>query len=144
LLATLPCQVSWIDEREEQFPPDLALPPHIDKLCVEPVAAEVAAAPPGCCYLVLTHSHDLDLALASAILQRNDVAWFGLIGSQTKRARFEARLRQRGVDEARLQRMVCPIGLPGIRGKEPEVIAMAVVAQLLQFASAIEAGGSPP
>jgi len=144
LLATLPCQVSWIDEREEQFPRDLALPPHIDKLCVEPVAAEVAAAPPGCCYLVLTHSHDLDLALASAILQRDDVAWFGLIGSQTKRARFEARLRQRGVDEARLQRMVCPIGLPGIRGKEPEVIAVAVVAQLLQFASATAAGDPPP
>jgi xanthine dehydrogenase accessory factor len=95
------------------------------------VTAEVAAAPAGCCYLVLTHSHDLDLALTTAILQRGDVGWFGLIGSRTKRARFESRLRQRGVDEARLERMVCPIGLPGIQGKQPEIIAVAVVAQLL-------------
>ena len=131
LLATLHCQVSWIDEREEQFPQAHALPPHIQPVCVEPVTAEVAAAPAGCCYLVLTHSHDLDLALTTAILQRGDVGWFGLIGSRTKRARFESRLRQRGVDEARLERMVCPIGLPGIQGKQPEVIAVAVVAQLL-------------
>jgi xanthine dehydrogenase accessory factor len=131
LLATLHCKVSWIDEREDQFPQAEVLPPHIQPVCVEPVTAEVAAAPAGCCYLVLTHSHDLDLALVTAILQRSDVAWFGLIGSQTKRARFESRLRQRGVDEARLQRMVCPIGLPGIEGKQPEVIAVAVVAQLL-------------
>jgi xanthine dehydrogenase accessory factor len=130
LLATLHCKVSWIDEREEQFPQEV-LPPHVEPICVEPVTAEVAAAPAGCCFLVLTHSHDLDLALATAILQRSDVAWFGLIGSRTKRARFETRLRQRGVDEARLQRMVCPIGLPGIEGKQPEVIAVAVVAQLL-------------
>ena len=131
LLATLHCQVSWIDEREEQFPQAPALPPHIQQVCVEPVTAEVASAPAGCCYLVLTHSHDLDLALATAILKRRDVAWFGLIGSRTKRARFESRLRQRGVDQTRLQTMVCPIGLPGIEGKQPEVIAVAVVAQLL-------------
>lgn len=135
LLATLPCRVTWIDEREDQFPQAVVLPPHIEQLCVEPVTAEVAAAPPGCCYLVLTHSHDLDMALAAAILQRDDIAWFGLIGSQTKRARFEHRLRERGVAEARLQQMVCPIGLPGIRGKQPEVIAVAVVAQLLQCAA---------
>jgi xanthine dehydrogenase accessory factor len=133
LLATLHCKVSWIDEREDEFPHAVVLPPHIEQVCVEPVTAEVAAAPPGCCYLVLTHSHDLDLALATAILQRGDVGWFGLIGSRTKRARFESRLRQRGVDETRLQRMVCPIGLPGIEGKQPEVIAVAVVAQLLML-----------
>ncbi len=137
LLAGIPCRVSWIDEREAEFPP-VELPPHIEKLCVEPVQAEVDAAMPGTCFLVLTHSHDLDLALAHAILRRADFAWFGLIGSKTKRARFEHRLAERGVPAETLARMVCPIGLPGISGKEPEVIALSVVAQLLQ------AAGPPP
>ncbi|CAD5372447.1 XdhC protein (assists in molybdopterin insertion into xanthine dehydrogenase) [Rubrivivax sp. A210] len=130
LLADLPCRVGWIDEREEEFPPG-PLPPHIERICVEPVQAEVAQAPPGACFLVLTHSHALDLALAQAILARGDFAWFGLIGSRSKRARFEARLRERGCAPELLARMTCPIGLPGITGKEPEVIALAVVAQLL-------------
>jgi len=131
LLAELNCRVQWIDEREEEFPPWIT-PPHIERLCVEPVEAEVPLAPPGCFYLVLTHSHELDLRLAHAILKRADFGYFGLIGSATKRARFEHRLAERGVTADVLARMICPIGVPGIAGKEPEVIAVAVVAQLLQ------------
>ena len=86
------------------------------------------SAPPGAFYLVLTHRHDLDLRISEAILARADFGFFGLIGSQTKRARFMHRFEQRGLDAAR---MTCPIGLPGIEGKEPEVIAASVVAQLL-------------
>jgi xanthine dehydrogenase accessory factor len=135
VLSDLPCRVQWIDERESEFPPAPLLP-HIEKLCVEPVQAEVAQAPPGAFFLVLTHSHDLDLALAQAILQRGDFGWFGLIGSKTKRARFEHRLQERGVDAATVSRMVCPIGLPGLVGKEPEVVALSVVSQMLLAASA--------
>ena len=130
LLCDLPCRVLWVDERESEFPP-AALPSHIEKLCVEPVQAEVATAPPGAFFLVLTHSHALDLALADAILRRADFAWFGLIGSQTKRARFEHRLQARGHGAETLARLVCPIGLPGLEGKQPEVLALAVVAQML-------------
>jgi xanthine dehydrogenase accessory factor len=133
LLSGIDCRVQWIDERESEFPAT-ELPSHIERVCVEPVAAEVGLASPGAFYLVLTHSHDLDLALTQAILRRGDFGWFGLIGSKTKRARFEHRLRERGFDAALTARMVCPIGLPGITGKEPEVIAVAVVAQLLQSA----------
>ena len=132
LLADITCKVWWIDERESEFPPG-PLPPHIEQVCVEPVEAEVAAAPPGACYLVLTHSHDLDMAITQAILRRGDFAWFGLIGSKTKRARFEHRLLERGLSRELVGRMVCPIGLPGIQGKEPEVIALAVVAQLMHI-----------
>jgi xanthine dehydrogenase accessory factor len=82
---------------------------------------------------VLTHSHDLDLAIGEAILKRGDFGFFGLIGSQTKRARFRHRYRDRGIAQALVDRMVCPIGLPGIPGKAPEVIAVAAVAQLLQL-----------
>jgi xanthine dehydrogenase accessory factor len=135
LLAGIDCRVQWIDEREPQFPAGMALPPHIERVCVEPVQAEVAAAAPGTAYLVLTHSHDLDMAIAEAILRRGDFGFFGLIGSRTKRARFVSRLEQRGIDAAAIARMVCPIGVPGIEGKEPEVIAVAVVAQLLQNAT---------
>lgn len=133
LLAGLPCDVLWVDEREEEFPPG-PLPPHVRAVAVEPVVAEVYAAPPGAFFLVLTHSHALDLALAQAILARGDFGWFGLIGSRSKRARFEHRLRDRGFDAALMQRITCPIGLPGITGKEPEVIAVSVVAQMLQAA----------
>jgi xanthine dehydrogenase accessory factor len=131
LLAGLPCRVTWIDERESEFPPG-ELPPHIEKLCIEPVDAEVRAAPPGCFYLVLTHSHALDMAISEAILKRGDFGFFGLIGSATKKARFLRRLGERGIAAPLLQQMTCPIGVPGIAGKEPEVIALAVVAQLLQ------------
>lgn len=133
VLAGVPCRVQWIDEREEEFPPG-PLPAHVEKLCVEPVEAEVPLAPPGSFFLVLTHSHDLDLALTDAILRRGDSAWFGLIGSATKRARFLNRLRERGHGPEALARLTCPIGLPGITGKEPGVIAASVVAQMLMQA----------
>jgi xanthine dehydrogenase accessory factor len=134
LLAGIHCRVQWIDEREDEFPP---LPPgefepaHIERVCVEPVEAEVAVAPPNSHFLVLTHSHKLDLRITEAILRRGDFAFCGLIGSRTKRARFMHRFEQRGIGADTLARLSCPIGVPGIAGKEPEVIAIAVVAQLL-------------
>ncbi len=133
LLETLPCQVDWIDEREAEFPIEPSAT-HITRLCVEPVEAEVRAAPPGAFYLVLTHSHALDLAITEAILQRGDFAYLGLIGSATKRARFLHRFEERAVPAQALARLTCPIGVPGIAGKQPELIALAVVAQLLQVA----------
>ena len=135
LLATLPCRVQWIDEREEQFPAGLVLPPHIARVCVEPVQAEVAVAPPGAHVLVLTHSHDLDFAIVEAMLRRGDFAFLGLIGSGTKRARFEHRLLARGFTPEQVARMVCPIGIEGLAGKEPEVVAVSAVAQLLQLSA---------
>lgn len=133
LLAGIHCRVWWIDERDDEFPPGPE-PPHISRVCVEPVEAEVAQAPPGASFLVLTHSHDLDLRIAEAILRRGDFGFFGLIGSRTKRARFVHRFEQRGLPRDTIERMTCPIGVPGITGKEPAVIAVAVVAQLLQQA----------
>lgn len=130
VLAGVPCEITWVDEREAEFP-DGPAAPHVRQVCAEPVEAEVAAGRPGDFYLVLTHSHALDLALAEAILRRGDFGWFGLIGSASKRAKFEHRLRDRGIGEAQLLRMTCPIGLPGLSGKQPGVIAVAVAAQLL-------------
>jgi xanthine dehydrogenase accessory factor len=132
LLAGIDCRVEWIDERESEFPPAGGEPPHIQRVCVEPVEAEVPNAPPGACYLILTHSHDLDLRITEAVLRRGDFGFCGLIGSETKRARFEHRMQERGIMPEALARLTCPIGVPGITGKEPEVVAIAAVAQLLQ------------
>ena len=147
LLEGIACRVWWIDQREAQFPVAPLQPlhgplytslhtpaAHIERVCVEPVEAEVQAAPPGAFYLVLTHSHDLDMAIVEAIFKRGDFGYVGLIGSNTKAARFRHRFEARGIDAALIQRLVCPIGLPGISGKEPEVIAVSVVAQLLSLA----------
>ena len=131
LLSRIDCRVQWIDDRESEFPADVLLPPHIEKVCVEPVEAEVRIAPAGACYLVLTHCHDLDLRITEAILRRGDFRHLGLIGSQTKRARFLSQMRDAGLTEAMLAKLVCPIGIPGIEGKDPAVIAASTAAQLL-------------
>lgn len=129
-LAELPCQVTWIDERDDQFPAQT--PANVRIEATDAPQALIDAAAPGANFLVLTHSHALDQQLAECILRRGDAGWFGLIGSKTKRMQFEHRLRERGIPAERLAGMVCPIGVPGIHGKEPAVIAAAVAAQLLQ------------
>jgi xanthine dehydrogenase accessory factor len=128
-LAELPCRVTWVDEREDQFPS--GVPPNVTIEATDIPESVVANAPDGACYLVMTHSHALDQRLSEAILSRPGVLWFGLIGSHTKRKQFEHRLRARGIDPARIAAMECPIGLPGITGKQPAVIAASVAAQLL-------------
>lgn len=145
LLADIDCTVRWVDERADTAEtcgadaPGLpspeaiaALPPHIQFVSTEQAEAEVADAPPGACHLVLTHRHDLDLRIIHAVLKRGDFTFAGLIGSQTKRAKFLHRLQAMGVSDDAIARLTCPIGLPDLPGKEPAVIAVSVVAQLLQ------------
>ncbi len=150
LLADIDCTVDWIDEREDEFPRSLgspgAWPAHLRKVSVDAVEAEVAAAPSGAFYLVLTHRHDLDWRIAEQVLRRGDFGYLGLIGSDTKRAKFFRRFEQRGFARATIERITCPIGVAGITGKEPHVIAVAVAAQLLQRASlgsSARSGGVP-
>jgi xanthine dehydrogenase accessory factor len=131
-LSPLPCRINWIDERQDLLPDpaDLASrSPNVSVVCVDSPVAEVEAASAGDYFLVLTHSHALDLELVSAVLKRGDAGYLGLIGSATKRASFETRLLARNISPLRLH---CPIGLDGIGGKEPEVIAASVAADLLR------------
>ena len=132
-LAPLPCRVTWVDERDDLFPSDV--PANVTVEATDTPEALVKSAAPGTSFLVMTHSHALDLRLCHAILSRSRsdfcTDWFGLIGSSTKRSQFEARLRESGIDAARIDDMVCPVGLPGIDGKAPAVIAASVAAQLL-------------
>ena len=133
-LAPLPFSVRWIDSRDEIFPDDV--PDGVDCEHSNPVQAAVADLAPSSRVLIMSFSHaeDLDIVVAclKRLRQRDDLPFVGLIGSQTKWATFRHRLEDRGFSESEIARITCPIGVPGISGKEPEVIAVAVAAQILQ------------
>ena len=129
LLAGLPCRVRWIDSRAAEFPAQI--PAGVERVVSEEPVDEVDELPPGSYCIVMTHDHQLDLALAERILRRGDFAYFGLIGSRTKRARFEHRLRERGLAAETIARMRCPLGLPEVRGKLPLEIAIAVAGEVI-------------
>jgi xanthine dehydrogenase accessory factor len=135
VMARLPCDLRWIDSREGIFPTDL--PQDIQTEHSEPVQDAVADLAPGSAVLIMSFSHAEDLDVVAACLKRlrvkNDLPYVGLIGSATKWATFQHRLQERGFSPAELAQITCPIGIPGIEGKEPEVIAIAVAAQLLQL-----------
>ena len=131
ILQRLPCRLTWVDSRDGQLPAAAAANVHL--ISSDCPVDEVDDAPPHACYLVMTHSHALDQDICERILRRADFSYLGLIGSKTKRALFERRLKARGLSAAQLQRLTCPIGVPGITGKEPSVIAVAVAAQILQL-----------
>jgi len=135
ILGALAFEVTWVDPRADAFPTEA--PDNIDMRVSERPADQVAAAPPGAFYLVFTHSHPLDFEITAAILARGDARYCGLIGSETKRVRFIKRFREEcGLDEDRIGGLTCPIGLDGPPGKEPEVIAIGVAAELLREARA--------
>jgi xanthine dehydrogenase accessory factor len=128
-LAPLPFAVRWLDDRDDAFP--AYLPANAKAVRVRDPEAELAEARPGSLILVMTHDHPLDMAITAAALKRG-FPYVGLIGSATKRARFEKRFRELGLTEEAIRSLVCPIGLPGIANKDPAVIAASVTAQLLQ------------
>jgi xanthine dehydrogenase accessory factor len=140
VLAGVPCRVAWIDTRDDAFPP--AVPDNVAIVSTDAPEAEIDAAAPGSYFLVMTHNHALDEQLSERILRRADFAYFGLIGSVPKRRQFERRLAARGIPAESLMAMVCPIGVGGISGKEPGVIAIAVAAEVLQRRSAASAAGT--
>ena len=134
VLSTLPFQVQWIDSRDEIFPTETAANVVCDHS--DPVHAAVDTLPSGACVLIMSFSHAEDLDVVAACLKRQrlrgDLKFIGLIGSKTKWATFQHRLESKGFSAEELAFVTCPIGVEGITGKEPEVIAVAVAAQLLQ------------
>jgi xanthine dehydrogenase accessory factor len=144
ILGRLPCRLTWIDPRPEVFPS--FVDSNVKVVIEEEPAWMVDEAPPGAHYLVMTHSHALDLEIVERVLRRNDCAFLGLIGSETKAAKFKLRLHRKNLPTDRL---VCPIGM--FKGeKHPAAVAVSAVAQLLAVsaarreASAQEAGALLP
>lgn len=130
--APLPFQLDWLASREDLRPEASGTRAVI--LTEDELEDAVAAAPAGTLFAIFTHSHELDYRLTQAALRRGEAArYVGLIGSRTKRARFERRLQDDGFDAADLARLTCPIGVAELKSKEPAVIAVALAAQLLRL-----------
>ena len=129
LLASLPCRVRWLESREQEFP--AFIPQGVQKIVTDEPVDEVQELPAGCYCIVMTHNHALDLELSAALLKRNDFTYFGLIGSKTKRVKFEHRLRDRGISASHLQRMRCPMGLSEVKGKLPVEIAISIAGEII-------------
>ena len=134
VLARLPMDIIWVDSRDAIFP--AGLPHGVQCEHSAPVEGAVTDLKAGTSVLIMSFSHAEDLEVVAACLRRQrdrgDLPFVGLIGSKTKWAAFRSRLAQRGFTEAELAHITCPIGVAGITDKHPEVIAVAVAAQLLQ------------
>ena len=134
VLARLPFFVTWVDSREAVFPATLPAQARCEPS--EPVQRAVPALAPQSRVLIMSFSHAEDLEVVAACLKRQrekaDLPYIGLIGSRSKWAAFQRRLQARGFTPDELAHVTCPIGVAGISGKSPEVIAVAVAAQLLQ------------
>jgi xanthine dehydrogenase accessory factor len=140
-LSTLDCNIRWIDSRRNVF---RSTPANVRAIEAAEPALEVAALPPRSCYLVMTHSHALDFEICDRILARDDAAYCGLIGSRSKRRRFEKRFRAQGLAQETIDTLVCPIGVEGIRGKRPAEIAIAVAAEVLRSYERVVLGSAVP
>jgi xanthine dehydrogenase accessory factor len=128
-LAPLPFRVAWIDNRPDAFP--AATPANVSLHTPDDPVTMVASAPRAAFVLAMTHDHALDFAIVDACLRRADLGYVGVIGSETKRARFTSRLSEIGHTTAATRRMVCPVGAMGPRSKEPAVIAASIAVELL-------------
>lgn len=136
VLAELPFCITWIDSRPDMLAQAIAALPtqRRDRIvaCPDEPDAVCATAPGDAWHVVMTHCHDQDLRICESLLARGQFGFLGLIGSRTKAARFRHRLRDKGYAPDLIARLVCPIGIDGIRDKQPAAIAIAVAAQLLQ------------
>lgn len=104
---------------------------HVHRVPVLPELV-LGELPPGSHVLVMTHDHAEDAALVDAALRTRGIGEIGLIGSRAKWVRLRHRLEtEGGLGEEDLARVVTPIGLPALTGKEPATIALAVAADLL-------------
>lgn len=130
-LTDLPFDIVWIDTARDRFPEHI--PDRLRTVITAAPAVFAGCAEPGAFHLVMTFSHALDLAICHTLLAADSFARLGLIGSQTKRVRFIKRLREAGVGDRALARMTCPIGIAGLAGKEPAIIAVSVAAELIQW-----------
>jgi xanthine dehydrogenase accessory factor len=141
-LAPLPFAVTWVDPRPDAFP--AYVPGNVSLSRPDDAVAAFDGARSGSFVLIMSHSHQLDLALTGAALADDRFPYVGLIGSKSKRVRFERRLAGAGIDPGRIASLVCPIGVDGIDSKAPAVIAAATVAELIIRDEALRAGRVAP
>ncbi|MCT4556057.1 MAG: xanthine dehydrogenase accessory protein XdhC [Pelagimonas sp.] len=129
VLSPLPdLAITWVDTDAARFPDQI--PPSVTQLWHSQPETLMRAAPHQASHLILTFSHTLDLTLCHAALCHG-FGWCGLIGSDTKWARFRSRLTALGHQPDEIAQISCPIGQKTL-GKHPQAIAIGVAAQLLK------------
>lgn len=131
MLASLPCRVTWVDNRESQIPRNCEQYANVTKLITDDPASEVAAMASNTLYVVMTHNHQLDFDISLAALKREDFHYLGLIASDTKWRRFQQRYKHRDIKSSLVEQMHCPIGLEQVVGKLPMEVAISVAGQLI-------------
>ena len=132
-LAPLPFKISWWDSRANAFP--ALVPQNVTCRSGSPLEMEANAL-----VLVMSHSHALDFEIVDVALRNPAFPFVGLIGSQTKRARFAKRLRETGCD---VERLTCPIGHITLKSKHPASIAAGIAVQLLEVDEMLRALETP-
>ena len=115
---------------KSQFPRQVPL--NVTKICPSDPVGQVTDLASGTFVIILTHDHALDFQIVKACLERHSICWVGLIGSKTKNIRFRRKLKSEGLKQDLGGRFQCPVGIPGISGKIPEIIAASITARLLQ------------
>ena len=133
ILAGLPCSITWVDSRAEQFPDDSGNYHNVTTLVSDNPAEEVSLMPANSYYIVMTHNHQLDFEISHNILKRADFAYLGLIASETKWRRFQQRFQHRDIAKSLVEKMNCPIGLPQVQGKLPMEVAVSVAGEIIQL-----------
>jgi xanthine dehydrogenase accessory factor len=136
IIVQLPLQIIWVDEREalfNEFKANYAnLGDNLKYMLSDEPVATVKQLNPNPWMLIMTHNHQLDYDLVTAGLERQDVAYLGMIGSDTKARRFTTRLGHRGFSQEAIQRLISPVGDLSVPGKEPINVAVSIAAQLMQ------------
>lgn len=135
VLNPLADEIVWCDEREQEFPNDV---PNNVRIYTDDPFSLIQQQGSKTYYLIMTHNHSLDMLLVESILKRKDAAYCGLIGSASKRQRFENVLVKEGMSQHELGQLICPIGVAGIKDKQPAAIAVAVAAELLQVKESLQ------
>ncbi|HET6292467.1 MAG TPA: xanthine dehydrogenase accessory protein XdhC [Kribbella sp.] len=139
ILSRQDVELHLVDSRPDQLVPerlsvldDAVANVHVHQVPMLPELV-LGELPPGTHALVMTHDHAEDAALCDAALRNGQLATIGLIGSSAKWARFRRKLADDGLPAEAIDKIITPIGLPEVVGKEPATIAVSVAAWLLQL-----------
>lgn len=131
ILSQLPVKIDWFDERED-------IDAHMSSKNVEAIvtdscSSEVKLLPKNSFVLVMTHNHQQDFDIVLNAVQRPDIHYVGMIGSETKAKRFQYRLRQRDISQENIEKLISPVGNLDVPGKSPIEVAISISAQIVSL-----------
>ena len=136
IVSQLPYRIRWIDSREHEFPN--AIPSNVEKVVSGRPHLDIRSSSMADYFVVMSHSHKIDFEIVQAVLKMGNYRYLGLIGSESKKKRFESRLIKRGVPDDQISRLSCPMGIGQITGKSPIEVAVSVASELISDINDLE------